>query len=321
MTSSAESTSPLDPSTKSLGTRQWDSKWDSLPREIRILILTCLTQDGCPLARLATVCREWQEDIERHNFARIRLTRARLDDFSAMIERNQALVRYIWFCLEAGDYDCDECGLNGITRVTDPRELNNIFSAVIKSFRTLFTALGKWDSQGDLTLDISFYSPSDSEHWFKYLTFVPDAPSEMLDNRAEEAAMPNRVYHDPKHGWVSGRSDGTTTRAAIFKAFSYIMVLDTHWPHRMYFHPPVDQPEVYWGDHLPRVPAVTSLLLRQQNRARLVPEQLAYMLSRFPRLQEVHWEPWRTLSVVQPAADRCLYSRITPPSLSIYHSL
>jgi hypothetical protein len=35
-------------------------------------------QDGCTLARLATVSREWQTELERHNFARIRLTPLRL---------------------------------------------------------------------------------------------------------------------------------------------------------------------------------------------------------------------------------------------------
>ncbi|KAK1493760.1 hypothetical protein CCUS01_03061 [Colletotrichum cuscutae] len=68
-------------------------------------------QDDCPLAHLATVSHEWQTDIERHNFARIRLTPSRLANFLAMVQRNRTLVCYIWFCLELDEYDCttDKC--------------------------------------------------------------------------------------------------------------------------------------------------------------------------------------------------------------------
>src|SRR5438552_1420915 len=93
----------------SLGEKQCDSTWDGLPREIRQLILEALMQDGCTLGRLATVSREWQRGLERHNFARTKLTPSRLDDFSSMTHRNQAFVRYIWFCLELDDYDCTKC--------------------------------------------------------------------------------------------------------------------------------------------------------------------------------------------------------------------
>ncbi|KAI0972485.1 hypothetical protein F4678DRAFT_471513 [Xylaria arbuscula] len=65
-----------------LGKRQWDSTWDGLPREIRLLILEALMQTGCTLACLATVSREWQTDLERYNFARIKLTPSRLVNFN-----------------------------------------------------------------------------------------------------------------------------------------------------------------------------------------------------------------------------------------------
>ncbi|KAF4779965.1 hypothetical protein HER10_EVM0008175 [Colletotrichum scovillei] len=54
-----------------------------------------------------------------------------------------------------------------------------------------------------------------------------------------------------------------------------------------------DDEELEWWDKLPLAPAVTSLLLRQQSRRRWKPESLAHMFSRLPRLQEVHYEPWR----------------------------
>ncbi|OHW92806.1 hypothetical protein CSPAE12_08614 [Colletotrichum incanum] len=65
-----------------------------------------------------------------------------------------------------------------------------------------------------------------------------------------------------------------------------------------------DQSELQWWDQLPSVPAVTSLLLRQQNRRRWKPASLAHMFARFPRLQEVHYEPWREWDFIQSYTDR-----------------
>jgi hypothetical protein len=53
-------------------------------------------------------------------------------------------------------------------------------------------------------------------------------------------------------------------------------------------------------------PAVTGVLLRQQNRRRWKPIALAQMFARLPRLQEIHYEPWREwINVQQVWTDRC----------------
>ncbi|UKZ55392.1 hypothetical protein TrVGV298_009215 [Trichoderma virens] len=65
-----------------------------------------------------------------------------------------------------------------------------------------------------------------------------------------------------------------------------------------------DQEELQWWDQLPSVPAVTTLLLRQQNRRRWKPEALAHMFAWFPRLQEVHYEPWREWDFMKMHTDR-----------------
>ncbi|KAL2015916.1 hypothetical protein VTK56DRAFT_4554 [Thermocarpiscus australiensis] len=273
--------------------------WDGLPREIRLLILEALTQDGCTLGRLATVSREWQTDLERYNFARIKLTPSRLVDFGSMIHRNRALVRYIWFCLELDDYDCTTCAPAHATLT----ELEEAFAIgdtdhcpITTAFQSLFSILSTWEPKGGLMLDISIYSPSDSEHWFKYLTFLPDTPSaEMLAGGGVEQTILNKVYHDPQHGWVAGFRHSAPPRAAIRKVFHAIMD-----------EGPFDseQLELQWWDQLPSVPAVTSLLLRQQNRRRWRPRSLARMFARFPRLQEVHYEPWREWDFMRSSTDR-----------------
>jgi hypothetical protein len=202
----------------SLNKKQGDLTWDGLPVEIRLLIFKALMQDGCTLARLATVSREWQTELERYNFARIKLTPSRLVNLSSMIHRNRALVGYIWFCLELDNYDCTKCAPTG--------EYEEAFSLsdtahcpITTAFQNLFSTLSTWDLNGDLILDISIYSPSDSEHWFKYLTFMPDTPG----GSGIEQMILNKAPHDPQHGWVAGFRHSAPSSTAIRKVFHAVM--------------------------------------------------------------------------------------------------
>ncbi|KAI0133733.1 hypothetical protein BJ170DRAFT_699613 [Xylariales sp. AK1849] len=279
---------------------QWDSTWDGLPREIRLLILEALMQDGCTLCRLATVSREWQTQLERYTFARIRLTPSRLVDFSSMIHRNRGLVGYIWFCLELDDYNCTKCAPARGTHTDVEWEQEFSISDTDKcpittAFENLFSILSTWDTNGNLILDISIYSPSDSKHWFKYLAFMPDTLSDMLRGGGIEQTVSSKVYDDPQHGWVAGFRHSAPARAAIRKVFHSVMG-----------EGPFDseQLERQWWDQLPSVPAVTTLLLRQQNRRRWKPASLAHMFARFPRLEEVHYEPWREWDSMQNSTDK-----------------
>ncbi|KAH6854567.1 hypothetical protein B0I37DRAFT_422169 [Chaetomium sp. MPI-CAGE-AT-0009] len=266
-------------------------QWDSLPREIRLLILEALMQDGCKLGRLATVSREWQAVLERYNFGTIKLTPSRLADFASMVHRNRALVRYIWLCLELNEYGCTTCADPSYPE-GDPEKF-----PITTSFQSLFSTLSTWEPRGDLVLDISIYSPSDSEHWFKYLTFLPDTPSaEMPVGGGTEQAISNKVHDDPRHGWNAGNFRRfAPPPAAILKVFQTIM-----WAGP--FNGDLEA-ESQWWDQLPSVPVVTSLLLRQQNRRRWKPPSLTYMFARFPRLREVHYEPWREWSFKQASTD------------------
>ncbi|KAK7710642.1 hypothetical protein SLS64_005545 [Diaporthe eres] len=190
------------------------TSWGYLPKEIRLSILEALLEDGCSLASLATVSREWQTTIERHNFARIRLTPSRLRCFGSMTHRNRALVRYIWVCLELEKYDCPYFDSHGAV-MWGHRSMDNII--ITTALRDLFSALSAWEPQGDLLLDISLYSPSDSEYWFKELTYVPDIPSlEECDRSLCDLvkAKRARIVDDKKYGWTGG-----PPRIAIVSAF------------------------------------------------------------------------------------------------------
>lgn len=148
------------------------ASWSRLPRELQLLILQAILEDGCSLAEFATVSRDWQQVIEKHNFARIKLTPSRLAGFSSIIHRNRSLVNYIWLCVELEHYSSLEA-YTSETRLLSWRDLNLVAIAI----RGLFSALSTWEPHGELLLDISIHSPSDSKYLLKYLAFEPDMPS------------------------------------------------------------------------------------------------------------------------------------------------
>lgn len=270
--------------------------WKDFPLEIRLTILEELIQDGCSLADFATVSREWQEIIEAHNFSRIKLTSARLANFGQMLHRNRSLVRYIWLCLELQEYDCTEC---------DPQDrdlllTSNIDDTLIATgILNLFTTLSVWEPGSSLLLDISVHSPSDSKHWFKYLTFDPDVASDMFDrNQHTKTSMPVRPT-DHHHGWIAGSRNSIPPLFAVEEVFGQIFG-ESLFNGR--------EQEHQWWQRLPLVPVITGILLRQQTRRRWKPTTLKHMFARLPRLQEIHYEPWREwVDVLQEWTDRCKY--------------
>ncbi|KUI56484.1 hypothetical protein VP1G_03821 [Cytospora mali] len=134
--------------------------------------------------------------IERHNFSRIRLTPSCLADFDSNIRRNRPLLRYIWFCVELEKYDCTSCTDLGTDTLT-----NIDVTLVATAFQKSFSTLSTWEPVGELLLDISVYSPSDSEHWFKYLTFRPDDPSvECSWSPGVEQTLLDKIG-DIQHDW------------------------------------------------------------------------------------------------------------------------
>lgn len=283
----------------SLGRKKnWDSTWYGLSKELRLLILDTLIRDGCKLAHLATVCREWQNEIEQHIFARIRVTPSRLIDFASMTYRRRALVHYIWFCLELDEYDCTECTPCATNEGEGLLIDDTDHCPITGSFQLLFSALNAWEPNRDLVLDISVYSPSDSEHWFKYVTILPDTPYGNTRHQGTGLRIRDEAADDVHRGWIQGTRDSARVDRAITKVFFEIMSdgpFDT------------EEEELKWWDQLPEVSAVTCVLLRQQTYRRWKPISLAHMLARLPELQELHNEPWREWAYMQRFTDQCEY--------------
>ncbi|KAI1368514.1 hypothetical protein F5Y08DRAFT_326046 [Xylaria arbuscula] len=120
-------------------------------------------------------------------------------------------------------------------------------------FENLFSVLSTWDPNSELALDISIYSPSDSKHWFKYLTFVPDTASHVQ-------TILDKVDDDPQHGWVAGFRHRAPLRVAIYKVFH-----------------PVMRERPFEGEES----EYQCVILRQQNRRRWKPGALAHMFAHF----------------------------------------
>jgi hypothetical protein len=242
--------------------------WNLFPLEIQLLILRALTQDGCSMARYASVCRHWQMVIERKTFSCVKVTPSRLSSFEKTVERRKELVKSIWLCMELQTYDCSQCE----EAETDLWHENNT-QIISNTIRDFFSILASWKPDGRLLLDIGAYSLSDSEHHFKYLQLGSNSTSD-----SNELSAPT---HDPVHGWSHGTQTNLPPKNSIYRLFEDIEMDDNYW------------------DNMPEVTAVTSLLLRRQTRRRWEPWSLARLIQLLPRLDEIHYEPWREWSRIE----------------------
>ncbi|KAK1252913.1 hypothetical protein MKX08_004100 [Trichoderma sp. CBMAI-0020] len=282
--------------------------WHNLPVEIRQTILNALLHTGGSLAAYAAVSREWQDVVEPHNFSHLQLTMPRIEQLDLMTFRTQKHVQYIWLCLELEEYGLRESRLQGMS-IADSHAIGRALHEVVDT-------LSSWSTRPSLVLDISVHSPSDSAYWFKYLTFEPDHPFNQRErgySELPELSMPTIANDDGNDSddsdysdysddsdYISDDSDDSDdsdrsqsqgsddevfiTDRAIGKVFDLIQVKGPF---------ATNQEEHEWWMGMPLAPAVTAVLLRQQTRRRWPTETLLRLLSRFPRLREIHYEPWR----------------------------
>ncbi|KAK4196598.1 hypothetical protein QBC40DRAFT_313184 [Triangularia verruculosa] len=128
--------------------------WDTLPAEIRLMILETATErkyPGCKWSFLASVCKEWQLMVEKRNFERLNLRESCMKDFGRIIQRQRELVRHICFNVESPDR-CLSCGIPGCRRAS------SITFAI--GLHNLFGILSTWSLSKGLTLELNTYAPS-----------------------------------------------------------------------------------------------------------------------------------------------------------------
>lgn len=96
--------------------------WASLPAEVRQMILkfVCLPDSGgqCngmsypTVAQYASVCLEWQIFFEARTFRRLVLNPASVEEFDAVVRRDDVRLAYIqklWLRVELSEYECPKC--------------------------------------------------------------------------------------------------------------------------------------------------------------------------------------------------------------------
>lgn len=136
-------------------------------------------------------------------------------------------------------------------------------------WRSFFSVLSSWEPTENLLLDISIHSPSDSRHRVKEIYLASDAFSEPDDKLG--AISPHDPH--PHQGWVDGQ----------LRSHLYVDILFEY----------IEMAESSFWKELPKVEAVTSLLLRRQTRHRWAASALYELIDHLPRLQEIYYEPWR----------------------------
>ncbi|KAL2691360.1 hypothetical protein Neosp_001744 [[Neocosmospora] mangrovei] len=125
-----------------------------------------------------------------------------------------------------------------------------------------FRELSEW-GEGDLTLEINAYSPSDSEHFFKGY-YVGD-PAE------DEAFGDPRTFDDQTHGFSPTGQSAPQERDT--REVYALMTRSIHF---------LDRPRV-----------VKRLLIRRQCRRQFAISYLSLLFKSLPALEHIHYEPWR----------------------------
>ncbi len=245
--------------------------WTALPSEIQLLILEAVIQQKHPgWSSSAAVCKEWQFVIERENFQQLKLHVLCLDDFERITLRRQHLVRHISLDIELQCYTCLTC--SHFEFESDRRENS---STVSHGIWKLFSILSGWTTteQKGLTLELSAYSPSDINHWFKHYRFASGRGGDDEDYLVGGRDVGTLLLDDPKHGWKKGHQETPPPKDAVTRLFSTI--------------------SLRFPDELPRVDAVTRLTIRRQLRRRIEPATLRFILEKLDRLEHMVYEPWR----------------------------
>jgi hypothetical protein len=184
--------------------------------------------------------------------------------FKQLATRNLGLIRYIWYTIELQDYDWTESNLLPTIELL---ETNHFIME--DGIRTMFCALSECPPAGNMTLDISIHSPSDSQHHFKYIRFEP---ASMLNSRHPLKSV---LQYNSAHISSVQLPPTTAVDRVFFPEISFLECENNFWT------------------TVPRVPCVFHLLLRRQTRHRWDPDALGRLMTCLPNLQDIFFETWR----------------------------
>ncbi|KAK1996065.1 hypothetical protein LX36DRAFT_712653 [Colletotrichum falcatum] len=265
-------------------------RWDSLPAEIRLMILKQMLLMDVPRRRFAagsemwryqrtrgkrawpSVCAEWRDFFERDNFSSLRLTSAQaIDRCRKYVTRNRTqFVRRIHLQLELRTY-----GDGNREEAKHEADWNNrIFT---DHLARLLGALSAWQTTG-LTLEIGAASPSDELRlpYPVYPAFpAHTAPIPYLlfpSAAAAKRVLGNLLSLDP-----GGGGDDDPGRTRIPGRAAGVAEDDDTVP------------------ELPEVRAVTRLVVSRRYHRSFSEQAVGRILGSLPRLEQVSYEPWQGL--------------------------
>ena len=223
------------------------------------MILSTVTHQKHPgWGSLASVCRDWQHVLENANFNQLTLGIACLEDFEHIASpEKRKMIHHICLNIELPRYTSTCC-----SKKRSPTA--RIGSVVSNAIWNLFSILGTWTSATNLALELNVYSPSDCEHWFKNLHLPSD------DVGYGDATRD--THHDLRHGWSHGQQVKAPPAAAIQRLFRTVHLVLL--------------------PNLPRVKAVTSLVIRRQMRRCITPAGVRRLLDKLDGIEHILYEPW-----------------------------
>jgi hypothetical protein len=116
-------------------------------------------------------------------YSHLTLTQSCLNKFRKLVRRQRGLLKHVWLRVELGTYTCPSCKTYKSMPERCPDE-----QIVETAIWELFSILSAWQMAqypipDQLTLEVSMYSPSDSQHCFKGDLHL--GPDSLDDNDSE----------------------------------------------------------------------------------------------------------------------------------------
>ncbi|OTA00900.1 hypothetical protein A9Z42_0012070 [Trichoderma parareesei] len=249
--------------------------WQRLPEELRLLVLEALARDPysgsrrASLTNYALVCKSWQATFEKLNFQRLVLHQDDLDGVAMLPKRCRPYVTHVCLRIELNDYVPWAGGELGIFRpaIIRPERMEDIEanSEIIElAVGKLFHGLKAWEKWAKPNHRIALEISFHSPSDSRYV-------AKGIHARELDRGLPS----------TSGlRREGAADR--IFGGYVHIQ-----------FH-----------QQLPRLNMVKRFIMQRHTRRQPTSFTMHQLLSRFPDLEELVFEPWQQfLDTSQDRAD------------------
>ncbi|ROT36106.1 hypothetical protein SODALDRAFT_381358 [Sodiomyces alkalinus F11] len=264
--------------------------WNTCPLEVKEMIWRVLSRHPISTAAYAAVSRNWQEFFEKKHFKTILLSPRRVLDFSRILQepRKRKLVRHIWLRIELLSYDCPSCEE---TERWSESQQNNAIGMNMEKPRD------RDEMNPDLTLELSAYSPSDSQHAFPWYNFAHDPYSEP-GHQFGSSALPTLQTPPPSSPRPLRHINCIGPRVRSDRGWTLL----NKW--RLYgLDPGLD---IVPRDKRAFVDVVTTLLVRRQSFRQISLEALASLAGHhLSGLQRIHLEPHEATEFAT-TVGRCL---------------